>query len=136
MAIIGILLFLTDEFSSPEVKESCKAKQEDIPEGIYSEYADDVDLIELIDEFTAGLEADVDSMREALESGDHNGLRRLAHQMKGAGGSYGYPMLTEAAKTIEEAAKAKDAKAGTLALDKLEAFCQDVIRGREIQVKQ
>ena len=102
-----------------------------VPEAIYSEYADDADLVELIDEFAAGLEADVESMRKALENGDHDGLRRLAHQMKGAGGSYGYPMLTEAAKTIEEAAKAEDAKAGTLALDRLEVFCHAVVRGRK-----
>ncbi|MBS1259574.1 MAG: Sensor histidine kinase RcsC [Candidatus Scalindua arabica] len=105
-----------------------------MPEIIYSEYADDADLVELIDEFAAGLEADVESMRKVLESGDHDGLRRLAHQMKGAGGSYGYPMLTEAAKAIEEAAKAEDVKAGTVALDKLEAFCRSVIRGRETNI--
>ena len=145
------------------VKESYKAKQEDVPEGIYpvrkkvpsyghrkkdtesegssdqpdlsngvySEYADDADLVELIDEFAAGLEADVESMRKALENGGHDGLRRLAHQMKGAGGSYGYPMLTEAAKTVEEAAKSKDNDACMLALDSLTVLCQAVVQGRE-----
>jgi CheY-like chemotaxis protein/HPt (histidine-containing phosphotransfer) domain-containing protein len=122
--------------SLPDVKEPRKAKQESIPEIIYSEYADDADLVELIDEFAAGLEVDVESMREALESGDLDGLRRLAHQMKGAGGSYGYPMLTGAAMRLEGAAKAEDVKAGTVALDKLEAFCRAVVRGREIEVKQ
>ncbi len=121
---------------SPEVQESGTTEQVSIPEIIYSEYADDADLVELIDEFVAGLEADVESMRKVLESGDHDGLRRLAHQMKGAGGSYGYSMLTGAAMRLEGAAKAEDVKAGTAALDKLEAFCQSVIRGREIEVKQ
>ena len=119
--------------SVTEVRVSREAKQGE-PETICSEYADDEDLVELIDEFAAGLEADVESMRKALENGDHDGLRRLAHQMKGAGGSYGYPMLTEAAKAIEEAAKAEDAKAGTLALDKLEVFCHAVVRGRKINI--
>ncbi|MGR3302663.1 MAG: response regulator, partial [Candidatus Scalindua sp.] len=119
------------------VQESGTTEQEGIiPEIIYSEYADDADLVELIDEFAAGLEADVESMREALENGDHDGLRRLAHQMKGAGGSYGYPMLTEAAKTIEKAAKAKDNDACMLAMDKFAILCHAVARGREIQVKQ
>ena len=118
-----------------ELTMSKEAKQ-DVPEGIYSEYTDDADLVDIIDEFAAGLEADVESMRKAMESGDHDGLRRLAHQMKGAGGSYGYPMLTGAAMRLEGAAKAKDAESGTIALDKLETFCQSVIRGREIEVKQ
>ncbi len=108
----------------------------DMPETIYSEYADDTDLAELIDEFVAGLKEDIVSMRKALECGDHDGLRRLAHQMKGAGGSYGYSMLTEAGKEIEKAAKEKDYKTGIIALDKLEAYCHAVVRGREIQVKQ
>jgi signal transduction histidine kinase/DNA-binding response OmpR family regulator len=120
--------------SVPEVQEPGTTEQESIPEIIYSEYAEDADLVELIDEFVAGLEADVESMRKVLESGDHDGLRRIAHQMKGAGGSYGYPMLTEAAKALEEAAKAEDAKAGTLALDKLEVFCQAVDRGRKVNI--
>ena len=122
--------------SSSEVKESCKAKQEDVPEVIYSEYADNPDLVELIDEFAAGLKADAESMRKVLENGDHDDLCRLAHQMKGAGGSYGYPMLTEVAKTIEEAAKAKDNDACMLTLDKFVILCQTVVRGREIQAKQ
>ncbi len=116
--------------SSPDVKEPGKAKQESMPEIIYSEYVNDADLVELIDEFAAGLEADVESMRKALENGDHDGLRRLAHQMKGAGGSYGYPMLTGAAMRLEGAAKAKDVETCTVALDKLEVLCQAVDQGR------
>jgi CheY-like chemotaxis protein/HPt (histidine-containing phosphotransfer) domain-containing protein len=118
--------------SVPEVTVSKEAKQ-CVPETICSEYADDTDLVELIDEFVVGLEADVESMRKALENGDHDGLRRLAHQMKGAGGSYGYPMLTEAAKEIEEAAKAKDNDACMLAMDKFAILCQAVDRGRKVQ---
>jgi PAS domain S-box-containing protein len=120
--------------SVPEVTVSKEAKQEDVPEGIYSEYADDADLVELVDEFAAGLEADVESMRKVLENGDHDGLRRLAHQMKGAGGSYGYPMLTEAAKAIEEAAKTEDNYACMLTLDKFTILCQAVVRGRKVNI--
>ncbi|MFQ5686099.1 MAG: response regulator, partial [Candidatus Scalindua sp.] len=117
-----------------EVTVSKETKQEDVPDLIYSEYADDADLVELIDEFAAGLEADVESMRKALENGNHDGLRRLAHQMKGAGGSYGYPMLTEAAKTIEEAAKVKDNDACMLTLDKLAMLYHAVVRGRRTNI--
>ncbi len=54
--------------------------------------------------------------------------------MKGAGGSYGYLMLTETAKLIEEAAKMEDAKTGKTILDKLELLCLAVERGRKVQV--
>ncbi len=60
-----------------------------------AEYAGDADLVELIDEFVAGLEDE--AMCKVLN--DYDGLHRLAHQMKGAGGSsYEYQMLTEAGK--------------------------------------
>jgi len=121
--------------SVPEVTVSEEAKQ-GVPETICSEYAEDADLVELIDEFVAGQEKGIESMRKAMENGDYEGLRRLAHQMKGAGGSYGYQMLTEAAKVLEEAAKERDVKASTMALDELEVLCQAVVRGREIQIKQ
>ncbi len=111
-----------------------KEVEQGVPESICSEYTDDADLVELIDEFVAGLEADIASMRKVMEDGDYDGLRRLAHQMKGAGGSYGYPMLTEAAKTIEESAKVEDVEAGTTALDELEVLCRAAVRGRNIKV--
>jgi len=73
-------------------------------------------------------------MRKVLVDGDYDSLHRLAHKMKGAGGSYGYQMLTETAKVLEEAAKAEDTKAGTTALDELEALCQAADRGRRVQI--
>ncbi len=109
-------------------------KLEGMPEKICSEYVDDADLTELINEFVAELEADIKAMREELEAGDLEGLRRLAHQMKGAGGSYGYPMLTEAGKMIEDAAKKRDVEACAEAMDELASLCQAVIRGRDVKV--
>ena len=111
-----------------------ETKIQSVPETICSAYADDTDLVELIDEFVAGLEDDVQAMRKVLVDGDYDGLRRLAHQMKGAGGSYGYQMLTDAAKVLEAAAKAEDTKAGTTALDELEALCQAADRGRKVHI--
>ena len=117
-----------------QVVTASKETEQSAPEVICSEYADDADLVELIDEFVAGLEEEIKAMRKVLGSGDYDGLRRLAHQMKGAGGSYGYPMLTEAAKILEGAAKANDVESCTTALDELEVLCQAVDRGRKVQI--
>ncbi len=122
---------------SPELEQELTVSKETkqvIPETIHSEYTDDADLVVLIDEFVAGLEGDMASMRKVLESGDYGGLRRLAHQMKGAGGSYGYSILTETSKVLEEAAKARDNEAGTTTLDNLELLCQAVNRGRNTSI--
>ena len=100
---------------------------------IQSEIADDPDVAELLDAFVAGLTGKVDSMRRALAHGNHDELRGLAHQLKGAGGSYGYPMLTEAARTLEGAAKAEDVEASTLALKELAELCQRAARGWQMR---
>jgi HPt (histidine-containing phosphotransfer) domain-containing protein len=39
----------------------------------------------------------------ASQASDMGTLKRLAHQLKGAGGSYGFPGITEAAAAVEQA---------------------------------
>jgi signal transduction histidine kinase/DNA-binding response OmpR family regulator len=99
------------------------------PEVIVSEYANDPDLAEVIGEFVAGLGHRTMSMREALANGHFDEFRRLSHQLKGAGGSYGYRCLTDVAGKLEELAKAADVEGSTLAMAELERLCQAVMRG-------
>ncbi len=75
---------------------------------------------------------DVKAMCKLLEEGDHDGLRRLAHQMKDAGCSYGYQTLTDAAKILEDAAISKNIETCKIALDKFEVLCLAVYNGRNI----
>ncbi len=70
--------------------------------------ADDADLAEIIDIFVSELPGKLIAMREALANQHHEELQRLAHQLKGAGGSYGYPQLTQVSKKVEDAAKIQD----------------------------
>ena len=71
----------------------------------------------------------VDDMRAALAKAQFADLQRLAHRMKGSGGNYGYPMLTDAAKDLENAAKAQDAQSAGPALDQIAALCQAIQKG-------
>ena len=73
-------------------------------------------------------------LEQALANNHYQRLQRLAHQLKGAGGGYGYPSLTEAAKILEDTAKAKDVEAANLALNELNASCRAVISGRPTDV--
>jgi len=94
-----------------------------------SKFADDPDMVDLIEDFVAGLAGQVKRMREALTHRHLEELQRLAHQLKGAGGSYGYPALTEAAKILEGAAREGDLEAARLALTRLESLSRAVARG-------
>jgi HPt (histidine-containing phosphotransfer) domain-containing protein len=66
-----------------------------------SEFADDPDMIELVELFVAGIPAQIARLDAARAAGDPDGVRRLAHQIKGAAGGYGFPTITDAAGVLE-----------------------------------
>lgn len=60
-------------------------------------------MTELIEYFLTELQGGIDSLRSASQQGDHATLRKLAHQLKGAAGGYGYPSITDSAAELEDA---------------------------------
>jgi signal transduction histidine kinase/DNA-binding NarL/FixJ family response regulator len=55
-------------------------------------------------------QADIPIYRASLEAGDFEAIRKMAHKMRGTGGGYGFPRLTEIGEAIEEAAGTADAE--------------------------
>ncbi len=96
---------------------------------ITSDYADDPDLADIIGAFVGRLGEMIASMRALLAADDRRELQRQAHQLKGAGGGYGYPAVTDAAKALESVVKADDMATAGAALDTLDQVCQAVIAG-------
>ncbi len=96
---------------------------------IVSSFCDDPDLSEIIAQFVAGLPQQLAAMRESLAHNHLPELTRLAHQLKGAGGSYGYACLSEIGAQIESQAKSGDTEAATLSLRRLDILCQSVQQG-------
>ena len=68
---------------------------------------------------------------QALASGRHDALQELAHQMKGAGGSYGYPQLSEAAAKLEHAARVRDGVAAGPAFEIVVEVWRRIEKGRD-----
>jgi len=52
--------------------------------------------------------ASLSEAEAALDRLDHNSLRSYGHRLKGSGGAYGIPRLTEIGSVMEEAAKRND----------------------------
>lgn len=75
---------------------------------IRSEFADDPDFDELLRAFTQGLGEKRAALEAAFRAGDLETLSRRAHQLKGAGGGYGFPGLTECAAVLESSCKTRD----------------------------
>lgn len=70
---------------------------------IRSHYEDDADMLELVREFAGEIPSRVLRLMELLAERDFEELQRIAHQLKGAGGGYGFPQITEAAASLEGA---------------------------------
>jgi HPt (histidine-containing phosphotransfer) domain-containing protein len=70
---------------------------------LYSEYAGDPEMEDLVREFVAGLEATCAELDNAFRQNDVGTIRRIGHQLKGTGGGYGFPSLTAAGAELERA---------------------------------
>ena len=68
-----------------------------------SEFSDDPDFMELIEFFVEAMAERIDTFQILLQEQNLEQLRTFAHQLKGAGGGYGFPMLTEVAAEMEHA---------------------------------
>jgi HPt (histidine-containing phosphotransfer) domain-containing protein len=80
------------------------AGQPAIPERLVSDLlVDDPDMLDLVEAFVDGLSTYREEFRLAFEQLDWNRLAKLAHQLKGAGGSYGYAPLSHLAHVMESA---------------------------------
>ena len=73
---------------------------------IYSDFQDDPDMLELIEMFVDDLPDRVEALRSAVLQEDFEAMACVAHQLKGAGGGYGFPAITENSAKVESLAKA------------------------------
>jgi len=83
---------------------------------------EDEDLWELVPEFLANRRRDVDSLRAAVQCGDHATIQRLGHNMKGTGAPFGFQEITEIGTGLEVAGRdAANASAASLT-DRLDDY--------------
>lgn len=69
--------------------------------------AEDPEMRDLVEQFVDGLSERIRELQAAFAASDWNTLERTAHRLKGAGGSYGYPAITELAARMEAEFKAR-----------------------------
>lgn len=100
---------------------------------IYSTFGDDPDLGELVEMFVDEMEQRVGSFRNAFDESDFSTLGTLAHQLKGAAGSYGFDTLTPAAFELEQAVRdGSSMQAIEESLDRVTDLCHRLRAGSPI----
>ena len=76
-----------------------------VSEPLFSSLGSDPDLGEIVELFVNEMPNRVATALEQLENSDWEGLRRTAHQLKGAAGSYGFDMISPSAAEVEAAVR-------------------------------
>jgi HPt (histidine-containing phosphotransfer) domain-containing protein len=72
---------------------------------IVSSLGDEPDMTELIEEFVGNLQHRVQAIERAVAMNNPSELARLAHQLKGASGGFGFETIGTMAATLEQSAK-------------------------------
>jgi HPt (histidine-containing phosphotransfer) domain-containing protein len=99
-------------------------------EVLISELADDPDMAELIRMYVGKFTSKINSMTDYLANNRLDELARLAHQLKGTGGGYGFPSISDAAWRVEQEAKSNsDLQQIRTAVADLTELCQRAIAG-------
>lgn len=81
----------------------------------------DAEFREIVEEFVGRLTDQLDAMHRAWAERDLEELARLAHWLKGSGGTVGFDAFTEPAKRLEQAAKQNQS-------DMIEAALAEIVR--------
>jgi HPt (histidine-containing phosphotransfer) domain-containing protein len=97
---------------------------------IYSTLGDDPDLADIVEMFVDEMPERVETLTKFFIAKDWEELGRMAHQLKGAAGSYGFDDLTPGSAALEESVRKGGTEADiSTALDHLVDQCQRVRPG-------
>ena len=91
----------------------------------------DPDLAELVPGFLNNRRRDVDKLTALLKAGNFTDIRMIGHSMKGAGGGYGFDLITDIGVAIERAALVADSKIIQAGIEQLADYLArvDVVLG-------
>ena len=84
------------------MSNECQCSQELIGSDLVRE---DPSFAGIVVQFVDGLSQRVATLEGAINAADFDSLRTAAHQLKGSGGGYGYPALSDHAAKLESEAR-------------------------------
>ena len=92
---------------------------------------DDPDLIDLIDKFMMRLPIMRDAINLAHSDNNREELSGLIHQMKGVGGGYGYPTLTELCAKVEFQIASQNSENTNALIEELNSLVNEILEGKD-----
>ena len=91
--------------------------QADKQSPVFSEFADEPDFVEILVVFAETMQEKRDVLQKLLQDRDFEQMKFQAHQIKGAGGGYGFSGLSDRAAQLERACETQQLVAVESALD-------------------
>lgn len=82
----------------------------------------------LIPDFMRRREVDIEEFKRMVSEEDFEGIRLLAHKIKGHGGGYGLYVLTELGAEIETASRDRDINRTRIAIERFEITVRAIKR--------
>lgn len=86
----------------------------------------DRDFEDIVPIFLANRQKDIHTLQQALTDADFATLQLLGHRMKGDGGGYGFPQISEIGAAMEQAAEQRDPRAFEHLIAQLQDFLNRV----------
>ena len=90
---------------------------------------DEPDLAHLIEKFITYLPGNIESLIKAAQQQDWGTIKDVAHQLKGLGGGYGYPGITQLAAKLEFQVVNKNQLEVDSLIAGINAYCQRIYTG-------
>ncbi len=81
---------------------------------------------DIVDSYLAHRNRDVDSLLDALDKGEFEQIRHLAHDLVGTGGSFGFEDMSLIGRSLESAAIKKETKEIKLLVEDLAEYLSNV----------
>ncbi|RME17656.1 MAG: hybrid sensor histidine kinase/response regulator [Bdellovibrio sp.] len=75
---------------------------------LFSQFKDDPVISKILEKFVSNLPFRYEKLKSAIQNKNREEIKRLAHQLKGACSSYGYPSLAELAWQIENTSEKEE----------------------------
>lgn len=95
---------------------------------IRSEFASDPDLADVVRKFVEGMPEKIAALRTLWHEQSLDEVRRLAHQLKGASGGYGFGQLGDAAARLESTINALSSGTGSATTQHMRAQFDELVR--------
>jgi PAS domain S-box-containing protein len=101
----------------------------DKPPIISSLLTEEPEFLELMQEFINRLVTDMEELKTAVDEKRWDVVRRISHNIKGGGGGFGFPMLTDIAGEIQSHVMSGDYEAVQELVEEMDELCGRIYKG-------